>query len=297
MRRSLYIYLHYLHWSDNLYCYWFRMSHVVFSKDSCKNTSHHTRYSTMCPGRCSHPEMRSIAPFEPSGFGMTSTIENGKNPTVWLPRLGHKCDSVSVLFAGKRALKSPQLPLKKGWIPGHCVMGWTRADILVSSPSLPSFSRLWVGLQVTPALSHWAPLAFTSSQLRPHTSRGRRSYPFLELLFSCSVASDLCSPVDCNPPGSSVHVISQARILGWVAISFSRFFFFFFFWCWDQTHVSCIGRRVLYSWATREGPQLSLLCCIWIANPQNLLAWQDYCFKLLSLGLICLAAVVPGVEM
>ena len=32
----------------------------------------------------------------------------------------------------------------------------------------------------------------------------------------------LCHPMDCSPPGSSVHVISQARILEWVAISFSR---------------------------------------------------------------------------
>ena len=30
------------------------------------------------------------------------------------------------------------------------------------------------------------------------------------------------TPMDCNPPGSSVHGISQARILQWVAISFSR---------------------------------------------------------------------------
>ena len=30
--------------------------------------------------------------------------------------------------------------------------------------------------------------------------------------------------MDCNPPGSSVHGISQARILKWVAISFSRGF-------------------------------------------------------------------------
>jgi len=28
--------------------------------------------------------------------------------------------------------------------------------------------------------------------------------------------------MNCSPPGSSVHGISQARILGWVAISFSR---------------------------------------------------------------------------
>ena len=32
----------------------------------------------------------------------------------------------------------------------------------------------------------------------------------------------LCNPVDCSPPGSSVHGILQARILEWVAISFSR---------------------------------------------------------------------------
>ena len=32
----------------------------------------------------------------------------------------------------------------------------------------------------------------------------------------------LCYPVDCGPPGSSVHGILQVRILEWVAISFSR---------------------------------------------------------------------------
>ena len=32
----------------------------------------------------------------------------------------------------------------------------------------------------------------------------------------------LCDPMDCNPPGSSSCGIFQARILEWVAISFSR---------------------------------------------------------------------------
>ena len=32
----------------------------------------------------------------------------------------------------------------------------------------------------------------------------------------------LCYPMDCSLPGSSVHGIFQARILEWVAISFSR---------------------------------------------------------------------------
>ena len=32
----------------------------------------------------------------------------------------------------------------------------------------------------------------------------------------------LCDPMDCSPPGSSIHGIFQARILEWVAILFSR---------------------------------------------------------------------------
>ena len=43
--------------------------------------------------------------------------------------------------------------------------------------------------------------------------------------FYCLVAKScltLCNPMDCSLQGSSVHVISLARILEWVAISFSR---------------------------------------------------------------------------
>ena len=32
----------------------------------------------------------------------------------------------------------------------------------------------------------------------------------------------LCEPMDCSPPGSSVHGIIQARILEWVAVYFSK---------------------------------------------------------------------------
>ena len=32
----------------------------------------------------------------------------------------------------------------------------------------------------------------------------------------------LCDPIDCSLPGSSVHGIFQARVLEWIAISFSR---------------------------------------------------------------------------
>ena len=36
---------------------------------------------------------------------------------------------------------------------------------------------------------------------------------------SCPI---LCNPMDCSPPGSSVHGILQARILEWIVIPFSR---------------------------------------------------------------------------
>ena len=39
--------------------------------------------------------------------------------------------------------------------------------------------------------------------------------------FSRSIMSNSCDPMDCSLPGSSVHGISQARILEWVAIPFS----------------------------------------------------------------------------
>ena len=39
---------------------------------------------------------------------------------------------------------------------------------------------------------------------------------------SYQVVFGSCNPVVCSPPGSSVHGILQARILEWVAISFSN---------------------------------------------------------------------------
>ena len=38
----------------------------------------------------------------------------------------------------------------------------------------------------------------------------------------CCIPETLCDPMDCSPPGSSVHGIFQARMLEWVAISYSR---------------------------------------------------------------------------
>ena len=48
------------------------------------------------------------------------------------------------------------------------------------------------------------------------------------------VCPTLCNPMDCNPPGSSVNGILQARILEWVAFSRGSS------WPRDWTQVSCI---------------------------------------------------------
>ena len=58
----------------------------------------------------------------------------------------------------------------------------------------------------------------------------------------------LCNPMDCSLPGSSLHGILQARVLEWVAISFSRGSSR----PSDRTWVSCIPGRCFNLWATRE---------------------------------------------
>ena len=74
----------------------------------------------------------------------------------------------------------------------------------------------------------------------------------------------LWAPVDCSPPGSSVRGIFPVRMLEWGAMSSSRGSS----QPKDWTHVSCIGRWILYHWATRE--------VIWYPFP-----WQITCSTML----------------
>ena len=73
----------------------------------------------------------------------------------------------------------------------------------------------------------------------------------LTQLLSLQSCSTLCHPMDCSPPGFSVHKILQARILEWVAISYSRGSSR----PWDQAPIlciSCIGRQILNHCATKN---------------------------------------------
>ena len=64
----------------------------------------------------------------------------------------------------------------------------------------------------------------------------------------------LCDSLDCSPPGSSVHGIFQARILDWVAISFSRGSS----WPKHWTCVSCIAGRFFTSWVVGKALAVSI---------------------------------------
>ena len=69
-----------------------------------------------------------------------------------------------------------------------------------------------------------------------------------EVAQSCPTLSN---PMDCSLPGSSIHGIFQARVLEWVAISFSRGSS----QPRDQTRiscVSCIGRQIPYLGSPEE---------------------------------------------
>ena len=100
----------------------------------------------------------------------------------------------------------------------------------------------------------------TSERLHFHFHKGSTLSTLSNLACVCALVTQscltLCDPMDCNPPGSSVHGILQARILEWVAIPFSR----------DQTQVSDITGRFSTEGATREAPKGHLLTasCWWV---------------------------------
>ena len=94
--------------------------------------------------------------------------------------------------------------------------------MLGSTVLLSHFSRVWLcatpqtaARQAPPSLGfskqeHWSGLPFPSPM--PESVKWK---------WSRSVVSTLSDPMDCSPPGSSVHGIFQARVLEWGAIAFS----------------------------------------------------------------------------
>ena len=80
----------------------------------------------------------------------------------------------------------------------------------------------------------------------------KKKLPWNVLCGCCLVTKSclFCDPMDCRPPGSSVHGLSQARILEWV--SFSRGSS----QPEDWFCVSCIGRWILYHQEPQRKPEI-----------------------------------------
>ena len=87
-----------------------------------------------------------------------------------------------------------------------------------------------------------------------HPSYNYLSWKKVKLLVT-QLCPRLCNPMDYSLPGSSVHGILQARILEWIAISFSGGSS----WPRDRTQVSCIAGRFFAVWAIREAGGLFIL--------------------------------------
>ena len=101
----------------------------------------------------------------------------------------------------------------------------------------------------------------------------------LKLLLVTQSCWILCDPMDCSPPGSSVHGILQARILEWVAIPFSRGSSR----PRDRTLVSPITGRFFTVWTSREA-HLKLLaltyCLEFIFQTSTEMCWHYTLFSL-----------------
>ena len=65
-----------------------------------------------------------------------------------------------------------------------------------------------------------------SHEIKRRLLLGRKVMTNLEVkvkVKSLSCVRTLCNPMDCSPPGSSIHGIFQARVLEWVAFAFSEY--------------------------------------------------------------------------
>ena len=108
----------------------------------------------------------------------------------------------------------------------------------------------------------------SEGQLHSETAPGCHSGALVVVVQLLSRVWLFCNLMDCSSPGSSVHGILQARILEWVAISFSRGSS----WPRDQICSSLIGRWILYCWDTKETLE-SLVCGSKLCLLAHLFSW------------------------
>ena len=151
----------------------------------------------------------------------------------------------------------PHVPddLTTGWCNQHWLNCWVPTRTKVSLETcLDPLGTLHLLQQHSLSFPDWCPFSHAVSPSPIHCSIFSivfiitrhivclhvclcRSLFFAIVAYSLSRVQLFGDPRDCSPPGSSVHGISQAKILGWIAISFFRPSS----QPRDQTHISCIA--------------------------------------------------------
>ena len=123
---------------------------------------------------------------------------------LWQSILSHIFKLYCYLLQKNAMLSQKQSEMLSSWKTGYLkkkiklVFDWDRRKLGDKPTSLSLQIFLWGG--------------FWSSQRMIHSLSCAWSLSYVQL----------CNPMDCGPPGSSVHGILQARILEWVAMPSSR---------------------------------------------------------------------------
>ena len=138
--------------------------------------------------------------------------------------------------------------LTRNWTPVPCIgssLPWTTMEIPILVLLLG-----WPGvIQAEPRLTFGAgpPIRQRAKRKVSWLRVGAQVGPGVRCVRAISLQScpTLCNPMDCSPPGFSVHGILQARILEWVAMSSSRGSSRLRDWT-HVSYISWIGRWVLY---------------------------------------------------
>ena len=185
-----------------------------------------------------------------------------------------------------RIQRSSQLHLWLSYGPYQVLEHRRHSEIFVELIMLPFYfwikkgpngsrcSFKWEHFSRTIVVNDHSPTWGTPSfSIKGYPTKRARSHLAVQVLVSQSCLT-FCDPTDCCSPGSSVHGIFQARILEWVAISYSRGSSP----PRDWTQVSCIAGQVFTVWATREA--LGLWCTITIPPGAHLLLLVRDCPQL-----------------
>ena len=159
----------------------------------------------------------------------------------------------------------------------------TNSDLWISvgNGETEAFWRWWSSAQSyfkSITLNTEYSIKWKSGRKGPKKEKKKINPEIMDKLWGCQVwkvklkvlAAQSCQTLykstDSSLPGSSVHGILKARILEWVATSFSRGFS----WSRDWTWVSCIAGRFFTNWTTREtGLIMDLPSRVFVRNKWN----------------------------